>query len=298
MLRSFWFKDANPTTANSVLLAGSGRSGTTWLAELMNHRNRYRYMFEPFARRKVGACRQFNVRQYLRPEDPGEDYLASAEKVLSGQIRSRWVDSHNRRFNCHERMIKETRGNLMLGWLHARFPEMKIVMLMRHPGAVVNSRIRLGWDARLDEVLSQQDLIADHMEPFLTGDTAPRDAFERHVFLWCMEQIVPLRQFEPGAIHTILYEHLFSDPEAQLRGLSAFLGHEFDPAILKRIKRPSKLADRGSNVRKGHDVLGRWRSRLTDAQSDRLQVILRGFGLDTIYTEEAMPHTTAPLGLF
>ena len=33
---------------SSVFLAGSGRSGTTWLSEIINHRRGYRYVFEPF----------------------------------------------------------------------------------------------------------------------------------------------------------------------------------------------------------------------------------------------------------
>ena len=39
---------------SSVFLAGSGRSGTTWLSEIINHRRGYRYVFEPFNPREVG----------------------------------------------------------------------------------------------------------------------------------------------------------------------------------------------------------------------------------------------------
>ena len=32
----------------TVLLAGTGRSGTTWAANIINYANTYRFMFEPF----------------------------------------------------------------------------------------------------------------------------------------------------------------------------------------------------------------------------------------------------------
>ena len=38
--------DWNGDLGRTVFLAGTARSGTTWLSELINHRNDYRYIFE------------------------------------------------------------------------------------------------------------------------------------------------------------------------------------------------------------------------------------------------------------
>ena len=35
---------------DAVFLAGSGRSGTTWLSEVINYKGGYRYVFEPSTR--------------------------------------------------------------------------------------------------------------------------------------------------------------------------------------------------------------------------------------------------------
>lgn len=51
----------------TVLIAGTGRSGTTWLSGLVNHDRRYRDVFEPFNPGKVEAFRGFRSKQYLRP---------------------------------------------------------------------------------------------------------------------------------------------------------------------------------------------------------------------------------------
>ena len=42
------FIDLSRDYRRSVYLAGDGRSGTTWISEIINCDNRYRYMFEPF----------------------------------------------------------------------------------------------------------------------------------------------------------------------------------------------------------------------------------------------------------
>src|SRR3712207_9472155 len=73
---------------NSVFLAGSGRSGTTWVAEIINHRNGYRLVFEPFHPGRVGICGSFRRKQYLRPDDRREAYLGPARRILTGGVTS------------------------------------------------------------------------------------------------------------------------------------------------------------------------------------------------------------------
>jgi hypothetical protein len=68
----------------SVFLAGTGRSGTTWLSDVVNHRGGYRYVFEPFHPGKVEAFAHFRPRQYLRPDDRREEFLGPARRVLTG----------------------------------------------------------------------------------------------------------------------------------------------------------------------------------------------------------------------
>ena len=58
---------------SSVFLAGSGRSGTTWVSAVINHQGAYRLVFEPFHPGKVRMMRGFRRRQYLRPGDRREE---------------------------------------------------------------------------------------------------------------------------------------------------------------------------------------------------------------------------------
>jgi hypothetical protein len=72
---------------------------------------------------------------------------------------------------------------------------MPIILLLRHPCAVVASRLALGWKDNLFETMEQEDLVEDFLLPMETRIRAASDGFERHLFLWCIDNYVPLRQF-------------------------------------------------------------------------------------------------------
>src|SRR5579872_5089703 len=82
------FFDLNPDLKSSIFLGGVGRSGTTWVSDVINARNDYRLMFEPFYPEKVPLCRPFRYRQYLRPTDSNTTYLTVGQTILSGKIRN------------------------------------------------------------------------------------------------------------------------------------------------------------------------------------------------------------------
>ena len=276
---------------DTVFLAGSGRSGTTWLSDLINHDSGYRRIFEPFHPRKVRDFRGFGSKQYLRPGDRRDEFLAPARRALTGGLRSGWADRGGAP-GARRRLVKDIRANLLLGWLAENFPGMPIVLLMRHPCAVVSSRIALGWRDNLDETMAQADLIEDHLLPVEGRIRSARDPFERHLFLWCIDNYVPLRQFSPGGIHLCFYENLLIDPEPELRRLFTFLGQDFDDRVLDKLERPSFTSSRGS--RPSADG---WRSRVGGGQVARTGEVLALFGLDRVYGPGATPDPAGALAL-
>ena len=271
--------------AKTVFLAGTGRSGTTWLAGLINHDHRYRNVFEPFYPGKVEAFRGFKSKQYLRPDDRREEFLAPARRFLSGEARSRWTDRGGA-FLARRRLVKDVRANLLLCWMSENFPGMPIVLLLRHPGAVVSSRLALGWRDNLSETMDQEELVEDHLFPMEAEILAARDPFERHLFLWCIDNYVPLRQFQPGDLHLCFYENLLLNPEPELRRLFEFIGRDFDSRVLARVDRPSATSRRETSG--GRHVEG-WGTGITDRNRRRALEILGLFGLDRVYGEGATP---------
>jgi len=263
---------------DAVFLAGSGRSGTTWVSEIINYRKEYRFVFEPFHPGKVRVCKNFRRKQYLRPDDRREEYLGPARKILTGGIRSTWTDRFNGRFAARRRLIKDIRANLLLGWMRENFPGMPMILLLRHPCAVVTSRLALGWRDNLWETMEQRELVEDFLLPVESDIRAARDAFERHVFSWCIENYVPLKQFGPGEIQLSFYENFLAHPEDEIPRLFDFLDEDFDARVYSKA---SRKGEKGS--------VDAWRRCVSGSRLERTVEILALFGLDRVYGEGAMP---------
>jgi hypothetical protein len=278
---------------SSVFLAGSGRSGTTWLSEIINHRRGYRYVFEPFNPREVDSFGHFCTKQYLRPEDRREKFLEPARLALTGRLRDRWTDRFNGRIVARRRLIKDIRANLLLGWMRANFPGMPIILLLRHPCAVVASRLALGWKDHLSETMEQRELVEDFLFPMEAEIRAAKGDFERHLFLWCIDNYVPLKQFRPQEVHLTFYENLLARPEAELQSLFASLGEDFDERVYRRLRRPSPLSRKNTPS----PSLEGWRTRVSANQLERTIEILGLFGLDHLYGEGAMPDPSCAYAL-
>ncbi len=282
--------DCGVDPGSTVLLVGSGRSGTTWLAEIINYRNEYRYMFEPFRRERVPMCRDFKPLQYLRPDNRDPALLQVAETILSGRIRNRWVDRHNKRLVSRRRLIKEIRTNLMLKWIHTNFPGVPIIFLLRHPCAVAYSRVLGEWDIHLEDCLSQKELVDDWLYPFKNTMEAARDAFDKQIFLWCIENYVPLQQFRSGEMQLVFYEHLCVDPVSEIKRLFAFLGKRFDDRVIAFSKDASPQTHSQSAILLGESLVDNWRRHVESNQLRKAVDILRLFGLDAVYSDESMPN--------
>jgi hypothetical protein len=281
--------DRPPDPRHTVFLAGTARSGTTWVSEILNYRNEYRYIFEPFNPSRVPLVAPVGIRRYLRPDDAADDVLPIAERVLSGRLRSSWTERFNGRLVADKRLIKDIRANLMLKWLHDRFPSMPIILLMRHPCAVVHSYRKQGWRGAVEPLLAQPRLVEDFLSPCLEEIRAAPTAFERAAYIWCVETLVPLNQFEPGEVHLVFYEHLVADPAREIERMFAFLGKHYDPEILAKVTRPSLTSRKGSVGSTGGTRLEGWRREMDAAETRRIFEIVGRFGLDAIYSEAPMP---------
>ena len=285
--------DLNRDPGRSILLAASGRSGSTWIGQVILARGGIREMFEPFAPNHVPIFRHFHPTQYLRPACQDPRYVEPLLRVFSGRIRNVWVDEHNRGSLFGRRLIKAVRANLFLKWVRVHLPQVRIILLLRHPCAVCGSRFRLGWDPHLPELLEQGDLLADHLgfvEKSLRNATDP---FEKHVWKWCIETYVPLRQLRTGDVYLAFYEEFCTRPRQAASDLYDFLGWVPDEAVDKALARPSFQTKAHSAVLSGGDLVGGWQEWLGARQIDKTMDILSRFGLQHIYTRDPMPNVAA-----
>jgi sulfotransferase family protein len=290
-----YFIDHDPDYRKTTFVTGMGRSGTTWLAELLNFRNGYRFIFEPFDPHRVALAASFLDHQYLRPDDDRRIYLAPATAIVTGYIREHFVDQHNRKLICGRRIVKEVRGNLILRWLYRHFSGMPLVLIVRHPLAVAASRLATDEDVDLQAAfLDQPQLVEDHLQPFINTMRSCGSPFERHIAAWCIENGVPLAQFAPGELCVVSYERLCVEPEETLREVFAHVGRPFDRRVLDGMSRPSRTALAPDQLTQdwkagGGRVVAAWRDRLSPAQIQRGLEIIEAFAMSGLYGEEPVP---------
>ena len=236
--------------------------------------------------------RNFRSRQYIKPGTDDPALTLPIERILAGRIRDPWTDQHNTRLIANRRLVKDPWSNLMLGWMSRRYPQMPVVLVIRHPCAVVASQLAMGawkWHVDLEAVLSQRTLVEDHLAPHLDVVRAAETVFERHVVLWCIENLVALSQLEGRRAHIVFYEDLCLDPIPQLELLFDFVGMPFDPEAGPDTRRPSALTRTDSAIATGEGPVDGWRRHVDPGDVRRAADLLAVFGLDTIYGEGSLP---------
>lgn len=286
-VRHSFYLDRDTDQARTVFLCGAGRSGTTWLGDVLNHANEYRVLYEPFNREQVSLCRNFFPRQYLRPSDDDPRYFEPARAIFTGRVRNAWIDQSNRTMIAKRRLVKDVRSTLMLKWVRTHFPRMPIIFLMRHPCAVALSRVKLGWRTNLRDVYFAQDaLLTEHLAPFVNEIKSAESPFERHIVDWCVENFVPLAELRKGDVFLVSYENLCVDPRNELQKLFGFLKRPFDDSVLMSLDKPSKTSYERRNssafVRR-ESLIGGWRKHVSSDELRAARSITKVFGLDTIY---------------
>jgi hypothetical protein len=276
---------------NSILVAGTARSGTTWLGDLIASEIPCRIMFEPFNPDLVPAYRPFNTFQYLQPGQEYPEFYAFARKVFTGEIRNSWIDRYNELLFPKYRLIKEIRANLALKWLHDNFHQVPMILLMRHPCAVVLSRLELEWatDKDIDKFLSQPDLKNDFLGDYLDFIHSVKTDEEKHAIIWSITNLVPLKQFVPDEIKIVFYEDLCTQPEVELPALFASIGHPYTKIHADKINRPSQTTRETSAVVSGTDKIIHWKKRLKSSQIDNILRVVEAFHLDYIYGDSIFP---------
>lgn len=289
------FVDSDQNPRKSIIISGTGRSGTTWLASLISSRIACRIMFEPFHTGKIPQFSRYHLFQYMRPYQQDNELYKYACDVLSGNIRHPWIDWQNEHLFPKYRLVKEIRANLFLKWLHNKFPETPLLFILRHPCAVVLSRMEMKWATTSDiqPFLNQEELILDHIEDKLDIINKASTTEEKHAIIWCVSNYVPLRQFEQNELNVFFYEALCTQPEVELPRLFEVVGLEFKPSFLKLVNRPSATAGVTSAVMTGEDKTSRWKRELTSTQIDKILRIVQEFGMDQFYTDSPMPEVSA-----
>lgn len=273
-----------------VVVCGSPRSGTTWLAELINHDHRFRYCFEPEdPHHRTSRFDAFSPSQYLRTDEGDPAFTEPLRDLFDGKVYSRYSDQWQRGIHLRpspDLLVKLVNGNLFAGWIAHNIERTTVVHIVRHPLAVLRSQAVLGFPDHTDYALDQPQLVADVLHEFDDVIASATSPLERRVVEWCVNQVVPVRQLPLDRSITVRYEDLLVGPERALRGVFNAVDQPWTGEVLDRASQPSKTAWNGSGFQDDQrHHLESWRSAFTHDEIERTYELIEAFGLSYLYAD-------------
>jgi Sulfotransferase family len=311
------------------LIAGSGRSGTTWVQDAIASANKLRPVFEPlhphmseagnrFAHRALAASdNQPELTQYLN------DVCSARTLSLWTTFRQqrRWLFPPPERFQSmqdagrayriwwkfikdvprlavtasrSEPIIKCIRANLMLGWLSRRC-DCRTVLVVRHPGAVIESELRGGWTAkfalerfRTDSRL--REMTGGRYDALLERRLDPVQSLAAR---WVVENQWVIEQAAGNGVTVVYYERLRAQPESEWERIREALSLPFRPTA-SMLARPSQQSSRRRSAATLPSTSDpRWMRALSREQKDRIQGVLDSVGFSLYTVDSSDPRQGA-----
>ncbi len=322
--------ESHPIEAHEPrLIAGSGRSGTTWVLDVVADAGDLRTVFEPLHPAALSDAVPY-AQRYVPAGAPEPALESLLTRSFSGTLRSVWTDyrvrpdrlrprlkhitslrelnwyvARLRKLARHYRryrptigrpavLVKAIRANLMLGWVQRRFGA-RILLVLRHPGAVVESQLRLGGDdwspaRNLERYRGDEALMAaygDRYRALLDEDLSPAAGL---TLVWCIQNQVPLAEQADSGCGVVYYERLFTEREREWGRAFDVLGVSGEPdwsKIMRPSQQASGLSTKAGTVDASH--LGRWLDAVSPSDLADIGAVLTALGVVDYAADEPLP---------
>lgn len=297
-----------------IIVAGSGRSGTTWVGDVLASCRGCYSVFEPLRISHVPGVPSFAGQgdrpgTYLRPNEENPEWGTFFRRLFNRKISNTWtrrdwilaerpsrtilpnrlsfrIARHEYQFKrllakcCVTKMI---RGNLLLQWIAKRF-DVSVVYLTRHPCSAIGSQMRMNWwSDSLEDIFAQKKLMIDYLEPYQELLKGAKTPLQRTAMLWCVENIVPLAHLSTGANWiAVSYEELMSrspSPFDRLFGkLQLYPSRSTESVIATPVNHASPCCRKQTA----------WHDPLTEAEGSEVLEICSKFGIG-LYGRQSLP---------
>lgn len=276
-----------------VWLIGDGRSGTTWLLQLLNYDGYYKEVFEPFHPWFHEETAFLDTHLYVASDTSDPRLFPLASRVFEGRFES----TRRRQFEGRKMprdpkglLVKDVFANLFVHSVWRRMRNVKVILLLRHPLAVAHSKYKkLHWHW-VDDPMSlwnQTSLRRDFLSPYedlFREVSEQKDFFASQVLIWSVINSVPLQQFSEEEIYPVVYEQIRKNPEREVRRLLRKIQGNIEPpeGFL-----PSSLVTRPCFVSSEVPSDGRyrdaavWKDEIPESSIDRSMQILDRMGWRT-----------------
>ena len=282
-----------------ILITGAPRSGTTWAGRMIKRAPLVRYVHEPFNISGSPCWCGNNFNYWFQYVSPGNSYRFEehlkhtiypaysrvglinllTEIMKSRRVRplSKYLQAH--RF--HRVLVKDPIAVFSAETLERMF-NMDVVVLIRHPAAIVSSYKALNWTHPFSHFLHQPELMEEHLAPFQAEieDFAKNqyDIVDQAALLWKLIHYMIIKYQKK---HTdwvfVRHEDLASDPIQGYRNLFNRLELPFSEHIRGEIQAHSWQAQLSDTTRpytikqNSSQVISKWQKYLTPADVTRIR---------------------------
>ena len=290
-----------PSHQQPILVTGMPRSGTTWVARMMLASGRLGLLNEPLNLAKdPGTVRVPVARWFAYVSDENEDDILPALSALLAfryPLGRELVTCRNRTHLLHTArswwdyrrsrnrrpLVKEPHAVFSAEWFSRRLGS-DVLVMARHPAAVVSSWKRLGWTFDFANLLEQRLLLRDWLGPFESEMRAAQqpsvDLVDRVSLLWdIVYRVVGALEERVPSLHVFRQEDLARSPAQRFQSVYEAVGLEFTEEARAAIiasssaRNPKELDLDTPHSTMLHSAasLENWRHRLTDDELERIR---------------------------
>jgi hypothetical protein len=296
-----------------ILVTGCHRSGTTWVGRMLSVSPAIAYIHEPFnplhRRMSPGVCKarikyqytyvteeneaefcddiaatiqfRYNLLLQLREIVKNRQGLQRGFRTLAREAIDFFLNRHIR----HPRpLFKDPMALLSTEWLANRF-NMDVVILIRHPAAIVSSIKRMNWPPHdFSQFLKQPLLMRDYLYPFEKEvkemTECEHDVIDEGILLWRIFYYVVGEYRENHDAYIFLrHEDLSLRPVEEFKNLFDQLKVEFTESTERTIKEyssPSNPSEAPAGVlhqlkRNSVANIKNWKVRLSESEIERIR---------------------------
>lgn len=280
----------------TIVVSGSPRSGTTWLAQILGGLPGYDLLKEPLNIKYAAG----NIRDRLRygvyaspGNDPDEDIERYLYRALKGGVPA-IAESPGTpalffpfsRFLHRKLVVKFVRANRILSWLCWKYPVRGCVLILRNPLSMVASRKNASNvnGFRIPSPTEYQTAFdgwipLETVEEYFPVFKKVKSIVQFWTIAWWLDIVLPLRE-SPNNLIVTSYERLLTDSENEIRRILKLLGKPFNSKMMGLWNRKSSVASKDLQLNKPNSQATKYQKILSSKEVDEIMEILENIGFD------------------
>ncbi len=285
-----------------ILVTGSHRSGSTWVGKILSASPTSYFVGEPFNLTQAKQYNRVPITYWFHAVTPQSDkqfYLYLTHKLgityrpyfLPNWIPqwkigyfhgSNYVRCFTRHLMNYQPIVKDPIAFFSAEWFAQRF-QAKVLILIRHPAAFVDSLKRANWTFPFDHFLQQSRLMDQMLSGFSqdiqTYANQPPDIIDQGILLWrIFHTTITHYQRQHPEWFFVRHEDLSRSPMTAFQNLFQQLDLPFTQAVQTAIETYTSSERSASDVVSYHRLhrdsranIWAWRSHLSASEIGRIQ---------------------------